>query len=159
MNSKYTNSVNQNKKFISPNINSDNMTLASNNKDLGNINSSNSASLKGKLTTLEESIEEIKNEMHQHKLEVSCFKTDKDNIQDYLKSKTQEVKDSLIVELEKVEEEMKRHFAHQKAENSRLQQQISQLKSEKTTLSNQLMYLKNRIQELELQVGNDDMNI
>ena len=156
---KYTNSINTQKKIISPNMNSDNTTIMTNNRDIANINSSNSASLKGKLSTLEESIEEIKNEMHQHKVEVSSFKAEKDDIQDVLKRKTQDVKDSLIGELEKVEEEMKRHFAHQKAENSRLQQQISQLKSEKTTLSSQLMYLKNRIQELELQVGNDDMNI
>ena len=52
---------------------------------------------------------------------------------------------------------MKRHFSHQKAENSRLQQQISQLKTEKTVLSSQLLYLKRRIEELEMQVGNDDM--
>jgi len=36
---------------------------------------------------------------------------------------------------------MKRHFAHQKAENSRLQQQISAIKVEKTNLEQQLLGL------------------
>lgn len=129
------------------------------NKQEHGINSSNSASLKGKLTILEDSIEDVKNEMTQHKLEVSQFKSEKDSIQEMLKTKTHEVKESLINELLKVEEEMKRHFSHQKAENSRLQQQISQLKTEKTVLSSQLLYLKRRIEELEMQVGNDDMKI
>lgn len=140
------------------NYKDDNISSGYMNKDIG-ANTANSASLKGKLTTLEESIEEVKNEMTTHKTEVSQFKMEKDSIQDNLKTKTHEVKESLINELHKVEEEMKRHFSHQKAENSRLQQQISQLKSEKSVLNNQLLYLKRRIEELELQVGNDDMKV
>jgi hypothetical protein len=38
-----------------------------------------------------------------------------------------------------VEEEMKRNFAQQKAENGRLQQQIISLKTEKTALQQQLL--------------------
>ena len=51
---------------------------------------------------------------------------------------------------------MKKHFGHQKAENSRLQQQISQLKTEKIVLQQQLISLQKRIVDLEMQVGNDD---
>ena len=54
-------------------------------------------------------------------------------------------------------DEMKRHFSHQRAENSRLQIQISQLKTEKTVLQNQLIALQRRISDLEMQVGNDDV--
>lgn len=84
----------------------------SQNKENIGVNSANSASLKGKLTILEESIEDVKNEMSQHKSEVSTFKSEKDSIQEMLKTKTHEVKESLINELLKVEEEMKRHFSH-----------------------------------------------
>jgi hypothetical protein len=48
--------------------------------------------------------------------------------------KTQDVRKNLTNSLYKVEEEMKRHFSHQKAENSRLQQQITAIKVEKTSL-------------------------
>ena len=45
-----------------------------------------------------------------------------------LAEKAKEVKTVLEKEFEGVEELMKKHFAHQKAENSRLQQQITTLK-------------------------------
>ena len=70
--------------------------------------------------------------------------------------KINDVRKSLINEIYRVEEEMKRHFTHQKAENSRLQQQITQLKGEKTALQQQLLGLQRRISELELQVGSDE---
>jgi chromosome segregation ATPase len=102
-------------------------------------NTSNAASLKGKLQTLEEAIQLVADEMNAHKKDVGSLKTEKDSLQEMLRLKTQEVKSNLISELNKVDDEMKRHFAHQKAENSRLQQQISQLKTEKTVLQNQLI--------------------
>jgi hypothetical protein len=49
----------------------------------------------------------------------------------------------------------KRHFNFQKAENSRIQQQITALKGEKTALQQQLLGLQRRITELEMQVGSD----
>ena len=59
--------------------------------------------------------------------------------------------------LNKVEDEMKRHFSHQTSENSWLQQQITSLKAEKTALQNQLIALQRRISDLEMQVGTDDV--
>ncbi len=50
---------------------------------------------------------------------------------------------------------MKRHYAHQKAENARIQQQVTALKGEKTALDMQLIELQRRMDELELQVGHD----
>ena len=49
----------------------------------------------------------------------------------------------------------KRHFNFQKAENSRIQQQITSLKGEKTALQQQLLGLQRRITELEMQVGSE----
>ena len=120
------------------------------------LTTQNTASLKGKLSVLEETITEIAQEMNSHKNDVNMLKSEKDSIQENLKNKHDEVKNTLISDLNKVEEEMKRHFGHQKAENSRLQQQISQLKTEKTVLHQQLISLQKRINDLEIQVGNDD---
>ena len=69
--------------------------------------------------------------------------------------KVGDVRKSLDSEMVRVDEEMKRHFSHQKAENSRLQQQITALKVEKTTLQQQLLGLQRRVSEVELQVGNE----
>ncbi|CAK73612.1 unnamed protein product (macronuclear) [Paramecium tetraurelia] len=134
-------------------------TLAKGN-DLGQTNQSfggsqNPASLKGKLMGLEETIKGIQDEMNFHKKEVQILKSEKDTLESVLSMKTQDVKKTLTNELMRIEEEMKRHFAHQKAENSRLQQQITGLKGEKTALQQQLLGLQRRIAELELQVGQE----
>lgn len=118
-----------------------------------NLNTSN---LKGKLQVLDLTMADIIKEINLHKSDVNSLKTEKDSIQENLRNKHEEVKNTLLGDLNKVEEEMKRHFGHQKAENSRLQQQISQLKTEKTVLNQQLISLQKRINDLEIQVGNDD---
>lgn len=115
-----------------------------------------SASLKGKLLSLEEMIRAITEEMNFHKKEVQNLKSEKDTLENVLNMKINDVRKSLMNEIYRVEEEMKRHFAHQKAENSRLQQQITQLKGEKTALQQQLIALQRRIGELEMQVGGDE---
>ena len=108
----------------------------------------NSANLKGKLASLEELIKNLDEELNMHKTAVGQLRSDKEMIESILTLKTQEVKKTLTNELFRVEEEMKKHFAHQKAENARLQQQITQLKSEKTVLQQQLVGLKRKIEEL-----------
>ena len=45
------------------------------------------------------------------------------------------------------------YFVHQKTENSRLQQQVTALRGEKTALDMQLIELERRMAEVELQVG------
>lgn len=49
------------------------------------------------------------------------------------------MKNSLIQELVGVEEEMFKHFNNQKSDNIKLEQQLNQLKTEKTVLQNQLI--------------------
>ena len=131
------------------------MTLTGQN--FGVTNSANAATLKGKLSSLENQIQLVGDEINSHKKDVTSLKSEKDTLQDILKLKTKEVKNNLMQELDKVDDEMKRHFAHQSSENGRLQQQIASLKSEKTALQNQLIALQRRISDLEMQVGTDDV--
>lgn len=49
------------------------------------------------------------------------LRAEKETLESVLTLKTQEVRKALTNENFKVEEEMKRHYAHQKAENSRIQ--------------------------------------
>jgi hypothetical protein len=49
---------------------------------------------------------------------------------------------------DRVEEEMKKNFAQQKAENSRLQQQIMQLKTDKTELQQTLLGKKSKTESI-----------
>ena len=88
--------------------------------NFGATNSANAATLKGKLQSLEEQIQSVADEMNGHKKDVTSLKNEKDTLQEILKMKTHEVKVNLLQELNKVEDEMKRHFSHQTSENGRL---------------------------------------
>ena len=113
----------------------------------------NTANLKGKLSALEEMILQLGDELQYHKKEVQVLRSEKETLESVLTMKTQDVRKTLTNENFKVEEEMKRHYSHQKAENARIQQQVTSLKGEKTALDMQLLELERRMAELELQVG------
>ncbi len=113
----------------------------------------NTANLKGKLSALEEMILQLADELQYHKKEVQVLRSEKETLESVLTMKTQDVRKTLTNENFKVEEEMKRHYSHQKAENARIQQQVTSLKGEKTALDMQLLELERRMAELELQVG------
>lgn len=80
----------------------------------------NTSNLKGKLTSLDELIKQLAEELNYHKKEVQVLRSEKETLESVLTLKTQEVRKTLTNENFKVEEEMKRHYAHQKAENSRI---------------------------------------
>ena len=101
---------------------------------------------------------QLADELQYHKKEVQVLRSEKETLESVLTMKSQDVRKTLTNENFKVEEEMKRHYAHQKAENSRIQQQITSLKGEKTALDMQLLELERRMAELELQVGTNNNN-
>ena len=69
--------------------------------------------------------------------------------------KQNDTRKALTNELHRVEEEVKRHYANQKAESSRLQQQVTNLKTEKTALEKEIVRMTKRIEELEAAIGKD----
>ena len=117
--------------------------------------SSTQGNVKGKLTALDEMVTTLADELHFHKREVQMLRSEKDALESVLTTKTGDMRKTLTTELKKVEDEMKRHYAHQKGENGRIQQQVTNLKAEKTTLDMQLLELERRMAELELQMGHD----
>ena len=87
------------------------------------------------------------------------IKSDKHTVDDMLEAKKSETVTNLNAKLFKVDDELKKHLAHQKAENSRLQQQITQLKGDKTTINENLLKLDSEIKDLQTHVGHDDDHI
>merc|ERR1719247_3650280 len=96
------------------------------------FNSLTPTGLKGKLASLEDFIS-MQNE------EIESLRNDKQNIEQHYQAQLQELKKTMVADVQRMQEEVKRHFAHQKAENSRLQQQITTLKGEKTSLQQQIL--------------------
>ncbi|CDW89746.1 phosphoesterase family [Stylonychia lemnae] len=115
-----------------------------------------SNSLKGKLVQLEDMITAINDEVLYHKKEVQNMRAEKESLENVLALKAQEVRKTLTNEANRIEEELKRNLAQQRAENTKLSQQISAIKTEKTQLQKNLLALQKRIQELELQIGGED---
>ena len=67
------------------------------------------------------------------------LRAEKAALEQILQMKTQDVRKTITNEIIRVEEEMKKNFTQQKSENARLQQQIMQLKTEKTELQQTLL--------------------
>lgn len=109
--------------------------------------------LKIKLNDLEENIQEISKKMNQLKKETSSLKIEKDTLQELITIKNNEIRRLIAQEISRVDEEMKRYFAHQKAENSRLSQQLVQFKADKTIFNQFLAEMFKKIRDLELQIG------
>ena len=129
-------------------------------KDIINKNqlgSSSSPTLKAKIQSLEVVIAEIHKALQDNITDIKELEKEKNVHKEELKQKTDDMKKTLIVELNNVEVEMKKHLSVQKDENTRLQKLITQLKGEKTVLMNKLIALQRRITDMENQVGTDDL--
>jgi chromosome segregation ATPase len=118
--------------------------------------SDNTAHLKGKLNNLNDTVRQLQEQLNTHKKEVQILRSEKETLESVLTMKQQDTRKALTNELHRVEEEIKRHYANQKAEGTRLQQQVTQLKNDKTSLEKDIIRIQKRIEELELQIGHDD---
>ena len=121
------------------------------------LGSSSSATLKSKIQSLEITIAEVHKAINDNITDIKELEKEKNEHKEELKQKTEDMKKTLIVELNNVEVEMKKHLSVQKDENTRLQKLITQLKVEKTVLMNKLIALQRRITDMENQVGSDDL--
>lgn len=63
----------------------------------------NPGSLKAKLNGIESVLRNLDEEMHVHRKEVDLLKSEKDNLQDVLNTKTTTIKDTISEELKTIE--------------------------------------------------------
>ena len=130
-------------------------------EDMKDVNknkmSSSNTTLKTKIQSLENTIKEVHKAIQDNISDIKELEKEKNEHKDELKQKTEDMKKTIIVELNNVEVEMKKHLSVQKDENTRLQKLITQLKGEKTVLMNKLIALQRRITDMENQVGTDDI--
>lgn len=123
----------------------------------GGMNSANSASLKGKVTSLEDQTNEMQHELQGHFNEIINLTHEKNSLKEMIENKTKDVRNILFQEVDKIDDEITRHITSQKNEHSKLKLQIDTLKHEKQALNRDLAALQNRLKELEMQIGSDDM--
>ncbi len=121
-----------------------------------NLNTSNGATLKGKLHNLEEAVNQLSDDITGHKKDVTNCMTENKSLRELLFHKLAEMRETLFSDLTKVEEELKSHMNFQRNENTKLYHIISDLKVEKTELQKQLNSLNQRYSDLDSTVGYDD---
>ena len=119
----------------------------------------NTSHLKGKLSNLTETARQLTENLNVHKKEVQILRSEKETLESVLTMKCQDTRKALTNELHRVSEEINRHYSNQNAETQRLQQQLSNLKTEKTALEKEIIRMTKRIEELELQIGQDDEHL
>ncbi len=102
-------------------------------------NSSNSASLKGKIQTLEDSIQHTQDDMNEQKKEVNSIRTERDALAEMLRLKTEEITSGLMTDIDKIEDELNKHYKSQKGDNNKLLMELNKLRDEKTELQKTLL--------------------
>mmetsp|Transcript_53707 Transcript_53707/g.105017 ORF Transcript_53707/g.105017 Transcript_53707/m.105017 type:complete len:136 (+) Transcript_53707:147-554(+) len=120
-----------------------------------NTTATSASGLKGKIAALEDYIALQNEEIAAQRQEIEALQAEKNSIESHYQGQLTELKKAMVGDVGRLQEEIKRVFAQQKAENSRLQQQITTLKGEKTSLQQQILGLQRRIQEIEEQIGSE----
>ena len=118
-------------------------------------NSSFNATLKGKITGLEETCKALSEELNFYHGEIQTLRGEKQELEVNLARKTTDIRQSLTNDVASSCEDMKRSHVTQKSENQKTQAAIATLKTEKTNLHQHLLDLKRRVAELELMIGDD----
>merc|ERR1739848_883782 len=99
----------------------------------------------GKLASLKDFISMQNEELAAQRQEIESLRNDKQNIEQHYQAQLQELKKTMVADVQRMQEEVKKHFGQQKAENQRVQQQLTALKAEKTSLQQQILGLQRRI--------------
>ncbi|MCQ2820283.1 MAG: hypothetical protein MJ252_23705 [archaeon] len=111
------------------------------------------SSLRSRYYVLEQNLNEVLNELEEEKKNRDDVFSGQGNMEDFIALKASKIEDDVEGSIDKMDSEIQKSLSHQKAENSRLQQQITQLKGDNTVITNQLKAVQKRIEDIELQVG------
>lgn len=111
--------------------------------------------LRGKLASLEDFISMQNEELAAQRQEIESLRGDKSSMESHYQNQLMDMKKTMVGDVQRMQEEVRKHFQMQKQENARLQQQITTLKGEKTSLQQQILGLQRRIQEIQEMIGHD----
>lgn len=127
------------------------------NKDF-NFNDTTVTSLASKYKMLQENLTQVVSELAEQKKNFKSFRSNQENLEELIAQKGDQLKDNIESSIQKMDGEIQKSLSHQKAENSRLQQQITQLNTDNTIIKNQLLAVQKRIDDIALQIGQEPLN-
>ena len=109
-------------------------------------------SLTTKYNILEENLNQLLRAMDEHKKDFQNFSNNQDNLPEIIDGKSRQLEDNVGSSITRMDGEIQKSLSHQKAENSRLEQQIAQLNSDEIVIKNQLLAVQKRIDDIQLQI-------
>ena len=119
------------------------------------FNDTTLANLTEKYEILNENLNNLIKAMNDHKKDFKEFQGGNENIPEYIDEKAKQIEDNVGSSITRMDGEVQKSLSHQKAENSRLQQQISQLNTDQIVIKNQLLKIQKRIDDIQLQIGDN----
>ena len=123
-----------------------------------NFNDTAVTSLATKYKLLQENLNQVVNDLVEQRTQLKNFRTNQDDIQGLIGEKGDQLTENIESSIQKMDGEIQKSLSHQKAENSRLQQQITQLNTDNTIIKNQLLVVQKRIEDISLQIGHEHFN-
>jgi len=114
-----------------------------------------STGLKGKVQDLAYSLQMQNEEIGIEKNSLETIKTENANSSNGLQAQLGDIKRYFQADVQRMEEEFRVQANLQKSENVRLQQQLTTLKGEKTSIHQQIIALQRRIEEIEEEIGHE----
>jgi chromosome segregation ATPase len=119
------------------------------------FNDNSITTLTAKYNLLYDNLQQVISELKEQKKHHNEFRNGQDGLQELIAQQGDQIKDNIEMSIEKMDGEIQKSLSHQKAENSRLQQQITQLNTDNAIIKNKLLEVQRRIDEITLQVGNE----
>ena len=122
----------------------------------GQTLATNQGSLKAKLNEIETTIKELSDSLTANRKTAQMLRSERETLKSVLGLKSTDVREGLSDSLKNLENDIRKYSAQQKAENERIQQQITSLRNDRNTLRNQIMNLQRRIGQLEKEIGSEN---
>ena len=119
----------------------------------GNFNDTTMSSLKSKYEILENNFLELVKAVKDNNQELEIFDGKREFFLNSIDEKARNIEDNVGSSITKMDAEIQKSLSHQKAEYSRLDQQINQLKVDENIIKNQLLIVQKRIDDIQLQIG------
>ena len=119
----------------------------------GNFNDTTKSNLKSKYEILEENFLQLVKAVQDNNQELEIFDGKREFFLNAIDEKARTIEDSVGSSITKMDSEIQKSLSHQKAEYSRLDQQINQLKVDENIIKNQLLVVQKRIEDIQVQIG------
>jgi uncharacterized protein YlxW (UPF0749 family) len=116
--------------------------------------SSTATGLKARLQTIAQTVDVHGDGLTEDKAHLDAIKATQAG-STVLKDQVEDFKRFFLADLSKVEEEFRVQANLQRAENTRIQQAVNQLKAEKTAVHQQLLAITRRVEEIEEELGHE----